>query len=88
MASIDERDVHVMDGSGVKRLRLLEPQGSPDVIECDGMDYYPVDLQRLLSLAGWLEGCHLAAGQGIIYGQDCGRAAASIREAVAACPKP
>lgn len=44
MASIDERDVHVMDGSGVKRLRLLEPQGSPDVIECDGMDYYPVDL--------------------------------------------
>lgn len=30
-----------LDGSGVKILRLLEPQGEPDVIECDGMRYVP-----------------------------------------------
>ncbi len=30
-----------LDGSGVKILRLLEPQGEPDVIECDGVRYVP-----------------------------------------------
>lgn len=30
-----------LDGSGVKILRLLEPQGEPDVIECDGRRYVP-----------------------------------------------
>lgn len=30
-----------LDGSGVKILRLLDPQGEPDVIECDGMRYVP-----------------------------------------------
>lgn len=30
-----------LDGSGVKILRLLEPQGEPDVIECDGARYVP-----------------------------------------------
>lgn len=30
-----------LDGSGVKILRLLEPQGEPDIIECDGMRYMP-----------------------------------------------
>lgn len=30
-----------LDGSGVKILRLLEPQGEPDVIECDGMRCVP-----------------------------------------------
>lgn len=30
-----------LDGSGVKILRLLDPQGDPDVIECDGMRYVP-----------------------------------------------
>lgn len=30
-----------LDGSGVKILRLLEPQGEPDIIECDGWRYMP-----------------------------------------------
>lgn len=30
-----------LDGSGVKILRLLEPQCEPDVIECDGRRYVP-----------------------------------------------
>lgn len=30
-----------LDGSGVKILRLLEPQGEPNVIECDGVRYVP-----------------------------------------------
>lgn len=30
-----------LDGSGVKILRLLDPQGEPDVIECDGRRYVP-----------------------------------------------
>lgn len=30
-----------LDGSGVKILRLLDPQGEPDVIECDGIRYTP-----------------------------------------------
>lgn len=30
-----------LDGSGVKILRLLEPQGEPDAIECDGRRYTP-----------------------------------------------
>lgn len=30
-----------LDGSGVKILRLLESQGEPDVIECDGIRHVP-----------------------------------------------
>ena len=30
-----------LDGSGVKILRLLEPQGNPEIIECDGVNYVP-----------------------------------------------
>ena len=32
---------HAFDVPQPKRLRLLEPQGSPDVIECDGVEYRP-----------------------------------------------
>lgn len=38
-----------LDGSGVKILRLLDPQGEPDVIECDGIRYVPE--QRYQQLA-------------------------------------
>lgn len=37
-----------LDGSGVKILRLLDPQGEPDVIECDGMRYVPEQRYQLL----------------------------------------
>lgn len=36
-----------LDGSGVKILRLLEPQGEPDVIECDGTSY--VEAKHILT---------------------------------------
>lgn len=36
-----------LDGSGVKILRLLEPQGEPDVIECDGRRYMPEQTCRV-----------------------------------------
>lgn len=39
-----------LDGSGVKILRMLDPQGEPDVIECDGRRYVPE--QRYQQLAG------------------------------------
>lgn len=32
---------HAFDVPQTKRLRLLEPQGNPDVIECDGVEYVP-----------------------------------------------
>ena len=32
---------HAFEVPEIKRLRMLEPQGSPDVIECDGVDYIP-----------------------------------------------
>lgn len=38
-----------LDGSGVKILRLLDPQGEPDVIECDGVRYVPEQRYQQLS---------------------------------------
>ena len=38
-----------LDGSGVKILRLLDPQGEPDVIECDGVRYMPGQRYHQLS---------------------------------------
>ena len=55
-----------LDGSGVKILRLLEPQGEPDVIECDGVRYMPQrtchveypDDARMCSICAYHIGLH------------------------------
>lgn len=47
-----------LDGSGVKILRLLEPQGEPDVIECDGVRYVPEQrCEQLEQVAREMLGC-------------------------------
>lgn len=42
-----------LDGSGVKILRLLDPQGEPDVIECDGVRYVPERMCHLEPIPYW-----------------------------------
>ena len=44
-------DMVTTDG-GPKRLRLLEPQGEPDIIECDGREYVPLDGSNWARLFG------------------------------------
>lgn len=50
MEIIDKTKTELLDESGIKKLRIIESQGAPDVIECDGKAYVAVDLEAIEDL--------------------------------------
>lgn len=64
-------------GGELKVLRILEPQGEPDVVECDGRRYLKRERYRPV----WFEGdylcsrCYGYVSQGDSFCRSCGAAA-------------
>lgn len=50
MEITNKAKTELLDESGIKKLRIIEPQGDPDIIECDGRAYVAVDLYAIEEL--------------------------------------